>query len=97
MLVNWKRYAVAGVLHEPAGRVAAGCWVFTAAVALALVVFVHFLGGEEREAPIRDIYAVYGNPLWGVLALVVLCGLLVSLAALLVAAWRALSARRAGV
>ena len=35
--------------------------MFTAAVALALVVFVHFLGGEEREAPIRDIYAVYGS------------------------------------
>jgi len=79
------------------GRAAAGWWLFTAAVALALVTFVHFLGGEEREAPVRDIYAVYGNPLWGVLALVVLCGLLVSLAALLVAAWRALSARRAGV
>jgi hypothetical protein len=66
-------------------------------VALALVTFVHFLGGEEREAPVQDIYAVYGNPLWGVLALVVLYGLLISLAALLVAALRALSARRTRV
>ena len=86
-----------GILMNLWGRVAAGWWLFTAAVALALVTFVHFLGGEEREAPVRDIYAVYGNPLWGVLALVVLYGLLISLAALLVAALRALSARRARV
>jgi hypothetical protein len=84
-----------GIFMNLRGRVAAGWWLFTAAVALVLVTFVHFLGGEEREAPVRDIYAVYGNPAWGALALVVLFGLLVSLAALLVAALRALSARRA--
>src|ERR671916_2904627 len=78
-----------GIFMNLWGRVAAGWWLFTAAVALALVTFVHFLGGEEREAPVRDIYAVYGNPLWGVLALVVLFGLLSSLVALLVAALRA--------
>jgi hypothetical protein len=50
-----------GIYMNLRGRVAAGWWVFTAAVALALVVFVHFLGGEEREASIRDIYAVYGS------------------------------------
>jgi hypothetical protein len=77
------------------GPVAAGWWLFTVAVALVLVTFVHFLGGEEREAPGRDIYAVYGNPVWGVLALVVLYGLLLSLATLLVAALRAVSSRRA--
>lgn len=71
------------------GRVVAGWWLFTAVVALALVTFVHFLGGEEREAPIRDIYAVYGNPVWGVLALAVLYGLLFGLAALFVVALRA--------
>ena len=71
-----------------------GWWLFTAAVTLALVAFVHFLSREEREAPIRDIYAVYGNPAWGVLALVVLCGLLLSLAALFVTALRAVLARR---
>src|SRR5688500_16901514 len=54
-----------GIYMNLRGRVAAGWWVFTAAVALALVVFVHFLGGEEREAPIRDIYAVYGSPVTG--------------------------------
>src|SRR5829696_8550049 len=60
-----------GIYMNLRGRAAAGWWLFTAAVALALVTFVHFLGGEEREAPVRDIYAVYGNPLWGVLALAV--------------------------
>ena len=62
-------------------------------MALALVTFVHFLGGEEREAPIRDIYAVYGSPLAGLLALVVLAGLLGSLLALLGASLGALRAR----
>ena len=75
-----------GIYMNLRGRVAAGWWLFTAAVALALVMFVHFLGGEEREAPIRDIYGVYGNPVWGVLALVVLF-----------AALRAVLARRARV
>jgi hypothetical protein len=78
-----------GIFMNLRGRVAAGWWLFTAAVALALVTWVHFLGGEEREAPIRDIYAVYENAAWGVLALVVLYGLVASLAALLVAALRA--------
>ncbi len=75
------------------GRVAAGWWGFTAAVALALVVFVHFLGGEEREAPIRDIYAVYGSPAAGLAALVVLAGLLAGLSALLISALGALRRR----
>jgi hypothetical protein len=86
-----------GIYMNLRGRVAAGWWLFTAAVALALVMFVHFLGGEEREAPIRDIYGVYGNPVWGVLALVVLYGLILSLTALLFAALRAVLARRARV
>jgi hypothetical protein len=82
-----------GIFMSLRGRVAAGWWLFTAAVALALITFVHFLGGEEREAPIRDIYAVYRNPVWGVLALVVLYGLVISLLALFVAALSALRAR----
>jgi hypothetical protein len=75
-----------GIYMNLRGRMAAGWWLFTAAVALVLVSFVHFLSGEEREAPIRDIYGVYDNPVWGVLALVVLYGLVFSLVALLVAA-----------
>jgi hypothetical protein len=82
-----------GIFMNLRGRVAAGWWVFTAAVALALVVFVHFLGGEEREAPIRDIYAVYGSPVAGLAALVVLAGLLAGLLALLISALGALRRR----
>jgi len=82
-----------GIFMNLRGRLAARWWLFTAVVGLALVTLVHFLGGEEREAPVRDIYAVYGDPLWGVLALVVLYGLVISLAALLVAALRAVLAR----
>jgi hypothetical protein len=82
-----------GIFMNLRGRVAAGWWLFTAAVALALITSVHFLGGEDREAPIRDIYAAYGNPVWGVLALVVLYGLVIGLSALLVAALSALRAR----
>ncbi len=64
-----------GIYMNLRGRVAAGWWLFTATVALALVAFVHFLSGEGREAPIRDIFAVYDGPVWGLLALVVLYGL----------------------
>jgi len=83
-----------GIYMNLRGRVAAGWWLFTAAAALALVTFVHFLGGEEREAPIRDIYAVYGSPVWGLLALVVLYGLVLSLATLFFMALRAVLAPR---
>ena len=88
---------VPGIYMNLRGRVAAGWWLFTAAVALALVAFVHFLGGEEREAPIPDIFAVYESPVWGLLALVVLYGLMLSLAALFVAALRAVLALRTDV
>jgi hypothetical protein len=83
-----------GIYMNLRGWVAAGWWLCTATVALVLVSFVHFLSGEEREAPIRDIYGVYDNPVWGVLALVVLYGLVLCLVALFVAALRAVSASR---
>jgi hypothetical protein len=86
-----------GIYMNVRGWVAAGWWLFTAAVALALVAFVHFLGGEEREAPIRDIYAVYDDRVWGLLALVALYGLVFSLAALFVGALRVVLARRTRV
>jgi hypothetical protein len=60
------------------GRLMAGYWLFTAAVLLALVTSVHFVG-EDREAPIRDIYAVYDSPVLGFLALVDLTVLIASL------------------
>jgi hypothetical protein len=86
-----------GIYMNLRGRVAAGWWLFTAALALALITSVHFLGGEDREAPIRDIYAVYDNPVWGVVALVVLYGLVLSLVAVVVTAVRTIPARRARV
>ena len=86
-----------GIYMNLRGWVAAGWWLFTATVALALVAFVHFLGGEEREAPIRDIYSVYDDRVWGLLALVVLYGLVLSLAAQFVTALRAVLALRTRV
>src|SRR3712207_6789914 len=50
-----------GLYLTARGRLMAGYWLFTALISLALVTWVHFVG-EEREAPIRDIYAVYDNP-----------------------------------
>ena len=75
------------------GRTVAGYHLFVALVGLALVFSVHFVG-EEREAPISDIYQVYGSLAAGLLALVVLAGLFFGLAALAVTAFRA---RRAGM
>ena len=86
-----------GIYMNLRDRVAAGWWLFTATVALALVAFVHFLSGEEREAPIRDIFAVYDSPVLGLLALVVLYGLVLSLAALFVTALRVVLALRTRV
>src|SRR4028119_2118836 len=69
------------------GRMVAGYHLFVALVGLALVFSVHFVG-EEREAPVRDTYQVYGNPVAGLLALVVLAGLFIGLAALALVAFR---------
>jgi hypothetical protein len=75
------------------GRLMAGYWLFTAAVLLALVTSVHFVG-EDREAPIRDIYAVYESPLWGFLALVDFTVLMASLVVLAGVAIQALRIKR---
>jgi hypothetical protein len=83
-----------GIYMNLRGRVAAGWWLFVSLVALALVFSAHFVGAD-REAPIRDIYAVYDNPVWGVLALVVLYGLVLGLVAVVVTAVRTIPARRA--
>jgi hypothetical protein len=77
------------------GRLMAGYWLFAAAVLLALVTSVHFVG-EEREAPIRDIYAVYDSPVWGFLALVDLTILITSLLVLAVVAIQALRTKGRG-
>ena len=75
-----------GLYLTAKGRLMARYWLFTAVVGLALVVWVHFVPTEDYEAPIEDIYAVYGSPLAGLFALVVLTGLVSSLVALVIVA-----------
>jgi hypothetical protein len=77
-----------GLYVSSKGRLMAGYWLFTAMVGLALVVWVHFVPTGDYEAPIEDIYAVYGNALSGLLALVVLAGLAFSLVTLVLLAIR---------
>ena len=75
-----------GLYLTAKGGLMAGYWLFTALVGLALVVWVHFVPTGDYEAPIEDIYAVYGSPLAGLLALVALTGLVSSLVTLVMAA-----------
>jgi Zn-dependent membrane protease YugP len=63
------------------GRLMASYWLFAAAVLFALVTSVHSVGAE-REAPIRDIYAVYDSPALGFLAVADLAVLIASVVAL---------------
>ncbi len=82
-----------GLYASSKGRLMAGYWLFTAVVGLSLVVWVHFVPTRDYEAPIEDIYAVYGSALSGLLALVVLAGLVSSLVTLVVMAIWALRLR----
>jgi hypothetical protein len=87
-----------GLYLTAKGRLMAGYWLFTAVAGLALVVWVHFVPTGDYEAPIQDIYAVYGSPLAGLLALVVLAGLVSSLVMLAIAAiWALRSTKRSQV
>ena len=79
-----------GLYLTATGRLMARYWLFTAVVGLALVVWVHFIPTGDYEAPIEDIYAIYGSPLAGLLAVVILAGLVISLATLATVAIRAL-------
>ena len=81
-----------GIYMTWRGRLMAGYWLFTAVVLLALVISVHFVG-EDREAPIRDIYAVYESPVVGFLALTDLTVLIASLVVLAGLAIQALRTR----
>jgi hypothetical protein len=71
----------------------AGYHLFVAVVALALIGAVHFAPTGEQESPIHDIYMVYESPVAGTLALVVLAGLITSVALLGITALRALRMR----
>src|SRR5215212_5467059 len=79
-----------GLYLTAKGRLMPRYWLFTAVVGLALVVWVHFVPTGDYEAPIDDIYAVYGSPLAGLLALIVLAGLVFGLVTLAIAAILAL-------
>src|SRR3712207_5219032 len=77
------------------GRLMAGYWLFTATVLLELVTSVHFVG-KDREAPIRDIYAVYDSPVVGLLAVADLTVLIASLVVLAGGGLPALCPQRSG-
>lgn len=77
------------------GRDVAGHHLFVAVVGLALIGAVHFAPTGVQESPIHDIYMVYESPLAGALALVILAGLMTSVALLTITAFRALRARSA--
>lgn len=82
-----------GIYLTARGYKIAGYHLFVAIGGLALLGFVHFAPTEGHEAPIRDIYMVYGNPLAGLFALVVLAALISTVALLAVTAFEALQAR----
>ncbi len=82
-----------GIYMTARGRDVAGYHLFVGLVGLALLGAVHFVPTGEQESTIRDIYMVYGSPLAGALALVVLAGLITSVALLSITAFRALRAR----
>jgi Zn-dependent membrane protease YugP len=67
------------------GRLMAAYWLVTSVVLFAVVTLAHFVG-SEREAPIRDIYAVYASPVWGFLALLDLAAIYAGLTILAVVA-----------
>ena len=83
-----------GIFLTARGRDVAGYHLFVAAVGLALLGVVHFAPTGEQESPIHDIYMVYESPVAGTLALVVLAGLITSVALLGTTAYGAIRARR---
>ena len=68
------------------GRDVAGYHLFVAVTGLALLGFVHFAPTGEQESPIHDIYMVYESPVAGIFALVILTGLISSVALLAITA-----------
>lgn len=87
-----------GIYLTARGRSIAWYHLLVAAGGLALLGFVHFVPVAGHEAPIADIYAAYGSPAAGLLALAILAGLLISVALLALVALRArrASARERG-
>ena len=73
---------VPGLYLTAKGRLIAGYWLFTGVLGLTLLIWVHFVPTRDYEAPIRDIYGVYGSPVVGFLAVADLIMLIASVVAL---------------
>jgi hypothetical protein len=84
-----------GIYLTARGRDVAGYHLFVAVAGLALLGTVHFAPTAGQESPIHDIYMVYESTAAGMFALMILAGLLTSVALLAITAFVALR-RRAG-
>jgi hypothetical protein len=84
-----------GIYLTARGRDVAGYHLFVAVTGLALLGTVHFAPTAGQESPIHDIYMIYESPVAGMLALMILAGLMTSVALLAITAFVALR-RRAG-
>jgi hypothetical protein len=62
------------------GRDVAGYHMFVAITGLILLGTVHFAPTGGQESPIHDIYMVYESPVAGMLSLMILAGLMTSVA-----------------
>ncbi len=86
-------FILPGIYLTARGYSIAGYHLFVALSGLVLVSFVHFVPVGGHEAPIDDIYAAYGSPSVGLFALVILAGLIASVALLAAFALKALRTR----
>jgi hypothetical protein len=75
------------------GHDVAGYHLFVAVTGLVLLGTVHFAPTGVQESPTHDIYMVYESPVAGTLALVILTGLITSVALLAITAFTALRRR----
>jgi hypothetical protein len=75
------------------GRDVAGYHLFVAVTGLALLGFVHFAPTGEQESPVHDIYMAYESSIAGMLALMILAGLMTSVALLATIAFMTLRRR----
>ncbi|MDQ4063216.1 MAG: hypothetical protein M3122_04820 [Actinomycetota bacterium] len=75
------------------GHDVAGYHLFVAVTGLVLLGTVHFAPTGVQESPIHDIYMVYESPVAGTLALVILTGLITSVALLAITAFTTLRRR----
>ena len=82
-----------GIYLTARGRDVASYHLFVAVTGLALLGLVHFAPTSELESPIHDIYMVYESPVAGMLALMILTGLITSVALLAITAFMKLRRR----